>query len=324
MYILNKKSTIGSALYKERECLHVKKINRLFLSGLSLTTLLLLSGCVQTDKSGNPTGIIWNLLGQPMSYLIEFFAENQGLGFGLAIIIVTILVRLIILPLGIYQSKKAAYQSEKMNYIKPVLAPIQERMKNASSQEEQLAAQQELLATQKEYGVSMFGGIGCLPMLIQMPFFSAIYFAARHTPGISEATFLGIDLGKSSIVLTAVAAILYYGQSLLMTVGMDEEQKKQMRTMSLVNPLMIGYFSLISPAGVTLYWVIGGVFGLFQQAITNFIIKPKIRKQVEEEFKNKPLKPSNRKTKDVTPAASSAIAQPTKKSNRNAGKQRSR
>lgn len=302
----------------------MKKINRLFLSGLSLTTLLLLSGCVQTDKSGNPTGIIWNLLGQPMSYLIEFFAENQGLGFGLAIIIVTILVRLIILPLGIYQSKKAAYQSEKMNYIKPVLAPIQERMKNAISQEEQLAAQQELLATQKEYGVSMFGGIGCLPMLIQMPFFSAIYFAARHTPGISEATFLGIDLGKSSIVLTAVAAILYYGQSLLMTVGMDEEQKKQMRTMSLVNPLMIGYFSLISPAGVTLYWVIGGVFGLFQQAITNFIIKPKIRKQVEEEFKNKPLKPSNRKTKDVTPAASSAIAQPTKKSNRNAGKQRSR
>lgn len=303
----------------------MKKINRLVLSGLSLTTLLLLSGCVQTDKeTGKPTGIVWDLLGQPMSYLIKFFAENQGFGFGLAIIIVTILVRLVILPLGIYQSKKAAYQSEKMNYIKPVLAPIQERMKNASSQEEQLAAQQELLATQKEYGVSMFGGIGCLPMLIQMPFFSAIYFAARHTPGISEATFLGIDLGKSSIVLTAVAAILYYGQSLLMTVGMDEEQKKQMRTMSLVNPLMIGYFSLVSPAGVTLYWVIGGVFGLFQQAITNFIIKPKIRKQVEEEFKNKPLKPSNRKAKDVTPTANSAISKPAKKSNRNAGKQRSR
>lgn len=321
---MHKNSKIGSALHKERECLHVKKINRLFLSGLSLTTLLLLTGCVQTDKDGNPTGIIWNLLGQPMSYLIKFFAENQELGFGLAIIIVTILVRLIILPLGIYQSKKAAYQSEKMNYLKPVLAPIQERMKNASSQEEQLAAQQELLATQREYGVSMFGGIGCLPMLIQMPFFSAIYFAARHTPGISEATFLSIDLGKSSMVLTAIAAILYYGQSLLMTVGMDEEQKKQMRTMSLMNPLMIGYFSLVSPAGVTLYWVIGGVFGLFQQAITNFIIKPKIRQQVEEEFKNKTLKPSNRKAKDVTPTASSAIAQPTKKSNRNAGKQRSR
>ncbi|HFI0256851.1 TPA: membrane protein insertase YidC [Streptococcus suis] len=303
----------------------MKKINRLFLSGLSLTTLLLLSGCVQTDKNGNPTGLVWEFLGQPMSYLIEFFAENQGLGFGLAIIIVTILVRMVILPLGIYQSKKAAYQSEKMNYLKPVLAPIQERMKNASSQEEQLAAQQEFMATQREYGVSMFGGMGCLPLLIQMPFFSAIYFAARHTPGIAEASFLGIDLGSSSLILTAIAGVLYYGQSLLMMVGMDEEQKKQMRTMTLMNPLMIVMFSWSSPAGVTLYWVVGGVFGLVQQAITNFIIKPKIRKQVEEEFKNKPLKSNDRKAKDVTPEASAIIEEKTsKKKNRNAGKQRSR
>ncbi|HEP1803493.1 TPA: membrane protein insertase YidC [Streptococcus suis] len=295
------------------------------LSGMALSTLLFLSGCVQTDKSGNPTGLIWDWLGQPMSNLIRFFAEDQALGFGLAIIIVTLLVRFIILPLGIYQSWKAAIQSEKMNYLKPILGPIQERMKNASSQEEQLAAQQEYFATQKQYGVSMLGGIGCLPMLIQMPFFSAIYFAARHTPGISEATFLGIDLGKSSIVLTAVAAILYYGQSLLMTVGMDEEQKKQMRTMSLMNPLIIGYFSLVSPAGVTLYWVIGGVFGLFQQAITNFILKPRIRAKVEEEFKNNPPKPYKSTIKDVTPKASAIIEEKTsKKSNRNAGKQRSR
>ncbi|HEL1592579.1 TPA: membrane protein insertase YidC [Streptococcus suis] len=295
------------------------------LSGMALSTLLFLSGCVQTDKSGNPTGLIWDWLGQPMSNLIRFFAEDQALGFGLAIIIVTLLVRFIILPLGIYQSWKAAIQSEKMNYLKPILGPIQERMKNASSQEEQLAAQQEYFATQKQYGVSMLGGIGCLPMLIQMPFFSAIYFAARHTPGISEATFLGIDLGKSSIVLTAVAAILYYGQSLLMTVGMDEEQKKQMRTMSLMNPLIIGYFSLVSPAGVTLYWVIGGLFGILQQAITNFILKPRIRAKVEEEFKNNPPKPYKSTIKDVTPKASAIIEEKTsKKSNRNAGKQRSR
>ncbi|NQG96782.1 membrane protein insertase YidC [Streptococcus suis] len=300
----------------------MKQSKRLYLSGLSLATLFILSGCVSTDSNGNPTGLVWNLLGQPMSNLITFFAENQGLGFGLAIIIVTILVRLVILPLGIYQSKKAAYQSEKMNYLKPILAPIQERMRNASSQEEQLAAQQELMATQKEYGVSILGGMGCLPLLIQMPFFSAIYFAARHTPGISEASFLGIDLGSSSLVLTAVAAILYYFQSLLMMVGIDEEQKKQMRAMMYMNPLMIGYFSMVSPAGVTLYWVVGGIFGLIQQAITNFIIKPKIRQQVEEEMQNKPLRPVQGKVKDVTPSAAQTIE--NKKQNRNAGKQRSR
>ena len=295
------------------------------LSGLSLATLLFLSGCVQTDKSGNPTGFIWNYLGQPMSYLIEYFAENQALGYGLAIIIVTLIVRLIILPLGIYQSYKAAIQSEKMNYLKPILGPIQERMKNASSQEEQLAAQQEYFATQKQYGVSMLGGMGCLPLLIQMPFFSAIYFAARHTPGIAEASFLGIDLGKSSLILTAIAGVLYYGQSLLMQVGMDEEQKKQMKAMALMNPLMIVMFSFGSPAGVTLYWVVGGLISLIQQAITNFILKPRIRKQVEEEFKNKPLKAAPGKVKDVTPAASAIIEEKaSKKKNRNAGKQRSR
>ncbi|HEM3177251.1 TPA: membrane protein insertase YidC [Streptococcus suis] len=304
----------------------MKNKRLLMLSGMALSTLLFLSGCVQTDKSGNPTGLIWDWLGQPMSNLIRFFAEEQALGFGLAIIIVTLLVRFIILPLGIYQSWKAAIQSEKMNYLKPILGPIQERMKNASSQEEQLAAQQEYFATQKQYGVSMLGGIGCLPMLIQMPFFSAIYFAARHTPGISEATFLGINLGSTSLILTVVAGILYYAQSLLMQVGMDEEQKKQMKTMALMNPIMIMMFSFGSPAGVTLYWVVGGLFGILQQAITNFILKPRIRKQVEEEFKNITLTATPRKTKDVTPTASAVIEGKTnnKKKNRNSGKQRSR
>ncbi|HEM5895790.1 TPA: membrane protein insertase YidC [Streptococcus suis] len=303
----------------------MKNKRLLILSGMVLSTLLFLSGCVQTDKSGNPTGLIWDWLGQPMSNLIRFFAEDQALGFGLAIIIVTLLVRFIILPLGIYQSWKAAIQSEKMNYLKPILGPIQERMKNASSQEEQLAAQQEYFATQKQYGVSMLGGIGCLPMLIQMPFFSAIYFAARHTPGISEATFLGINLGSTSLILTGVAGILYYAQSLLMQVGMDEEQKKQMKAVAIMNPLMIVMFSWSSPAGVTLYWVVGGFIGLVQQALTNFILKPRIRAKVEEEFKNNPPKPYKSTIKDVTPKASAIIEEKTsKKSNRNAGKQRSR
>lgn len=306
----------------------MKTKRSLQLSGLALSTLLILSGCVQTDKSGNPTGLIWDYLGQPMSQLIRFFAENQGLGFGLAIIIVTLIVRFVILPLGIYQSWKAAIQSEKMNYLKPILGPIQERMKNASTQEEQLAAQQEYFATQKQYGVSMLGGIGCLPLLIQMPFFSAIFFAARHTPGIAEANFLGINLGSPSLILTIVAGALYYVQSLLMQVGMDEEQKKQMKTMALMNPIMIMVFSFGSPAGVALYWVVGAVFGILQQAITNFILKPRIRKQVEEEFKNKPLKATPRQAKDVTPTPSAIIEEKTatnkKKKNRNAGKQRSR
>ncbi len=166
------------------------------------------------------------LVGTTNVQLDSLFAEDQALGFGLAIIIVTLLVRFIILPLGIYQSWKAAIQSEKMNYLKPILGPIQERMKMQALKKSNLCATR-VFCNSKQYGVSMLGGIGCLPMLIQMPFFSAIYFAARHTPGISEATFLGINLGSTSLILTGVAGILYYAQSLLMQVGMDEEQKNK-------------------------------------------------------------------------------------------------
>lgn len=305
----------------------MKKNKRLLLASLALSSLVFLAGCVKTDGKGVPTGEGWvyNYLVEPMGNLITFFAENQGLGFGVAIIVVTLIVRFLIMPLGIYQSWKSTYQSEKMNYLKPILGPIQERMKNASSQEEQLAAQQEFFAAQKEYGVSMLGGMGCLPLLIQMPFFTALFYAARHTPGISTAEFMGISLGEPSMILTAIAGILYYAQSMLMQVGMDEEQKKQMQTVAYMNPIMIVIFSWTSPAGVTLYWVVGGMIGLVQQALTNFILKPKVRAKVEEEFKNNPPKPYKSTVKDVTPKASAIIEEKaSKKTNRNAGKQRSR
>lgn len=303
----------------------MKQNKRLLLSGLAFSMLLFLSGCVQTEK-GVPTGEGWvyKFLVEPMGNVIQFFAEEQALGFGVAIIIVTLIVRFLILPLGIYQSWKSTYQAEKMRFLKPILDPIQEKMKNAETREEQMLAQQELMATQREYGVSMFGGMGCLPLLIQMPFFSALFYAARYTEGIAEAEFLGINLGSRSLILVAIAGVLYFIQSLLMQVGMDEAQKQQMKSMMLMNPLMIVFFSWSSPAGVTLYWVVGGFFGILQQLLTTFLIKPRIRKKIDEELAaNPPRMPKVNKAKDVTPKTVSAIETP-KKSNRNAGKQRSR
>ena len=252
----------------------MKKNKLALLASMGLASLVFLSGCVSVDrKTGNPTGLIWNLLGRPMGEAIKFFANNLGLGFGIGIIIVTLIVRLIILPLGLYQSWKATYQSEKMNYLKPILGPIQERMKNASTQEEKLLAQQELMAAQRENGVSMFGGVGCLPLLIQMPFFSALFFAAQHTKGVADSSFLGIALGKPSLLLTAIVAVLYYIQSMLSLHGIeDETQKESMRKASLMSPIMIGVFSLISSAGVTLYWVVGGVIQIIQQFVISSTI----------------------------------------------------
>ena len=292
--------------------------------------LLVLTGCVQVDKAtGQPTGFIWNTIGAPMAEAIKYFATDKGLGFGVAIIIVTIIVRLIILPLGIYQSWKATLHSEKMNALKHVLEPHQTRLKEATTQEEKLEAQQALFAAQKEHGISMFGGVGCFPLLIQMPFFSAIYFAAQHTEGVSEASFLGIALGSPSWILIACAGVLYYVQSLLSLHGVeDETQREQLKKMIYMSPMMIVMFSIFSPASVTLYWVVGGFMMILQQFIVNYIIRPKLRKKVREEYAKNPPKASKTSAtrKDVTPESAAVISTSAKKKNkkRNSGKQHSR
>ena len=308
----------------------MKSIKRIALSIMGVAMLLVLTGCVQVDKAtGKPIGPVWDFLGAPMGEAIKYFATDKGLGFGVAIIIVTIIVRLIILPLGIYQSWKATLHSEKMNALKHVLEPHQTRLKEAETQEEKLEAQQALFAAQKEHGISMFGGVGCFPLLIQMPFFSAIYFAAQHTEGVAEASFLGIALGSPSWILIACAGVLYYVQSLLSLHGVeDETQREQLKKMIYMSPMMIVMFSIFSPASVTLYWVVGGFMMILQQFIVNYIIRPKLRKKVREEYAKNPPKASKASAarKDVTPESAAVISTSAKKKNkkRNSGKQHSR
>ena len=308
----------------------MKLLKRFAISAMGMAMLLVLTGCVQVDKAtGQPTGLIWNTIGAPMAEAIKYFANDQGLGFGLGIIIVTIIVRLIILPLGIYQSWKATLHSEKMNALKHVLEPHQTRLKEAETQEEKLEAQQALFTAQKEHGISMFGGVGCFPLLLQMPFFSAIYFAAQHTEGVAEASFLGIELGSPSWILVAFAGVLYYLQSLLSLHGVeDETQREQIKKMIYMSPMMIVMFSIFSPASVTLYWVVGGFMMILQQFIINYIVRPKLRKKVREEYAKNPPKASTSSAsrKDVTPESITAITTSNKKKNkkRNSGKQHSR
>jgi YidC/Oxa1 family membrane protein insertase len=288
-----------------------KKIKRLLLVASSIFMVLALSGCVKVDKKGNPTGegIVYDVLVRPMGKVIEYFVHNLNLSYGLAIILVTVIVRFIILPLGLHQSKKAMVQQEKMRALKPILDPIQAKMKNATNREDQMAAQMELQQAYKQNGVSMFGGIGCLPLLIQMPIFSALFYAAKFTQGISDSTFhlfgvVDIPLGKPSIILTVIVGIIYFAQSYVSLIGVPEEQKKQMKTMLLASPIMIIFMSFSSPAGVALYWVVGGFFAAFQTLYTNLVMKPRIRRKIEEEMKINPPKMPD--MKDVTPANAGA------------------
>ena len=313
----------------------MRKQNKyLLLSLVTALSLFVLSGCVQT-KNGVPTGDGWvyNLLVRPMGSVIQYLANNWHMGYGWAIILVTLLVRVvIILPLGLSQSWKSTYQAEKRNYLQPHLEPLNEKMRQAEAQEEKLAIQQQIMQIQRDNGVSLLGGIGCLPIIIQWPFFSALFYATRYTKGIAGYNFLGMNLGETSLVLVVLTGLLYLFQGWLSTLTVPEEQQKQMRQMMFLMPLMMVFFTWSAPAGGAIYWLVSGAMGIIQQVITMYWIRPIMKERIDKEFEENPPKIpdfSQNTRKDVTPQAKDqpknigTTAKAKNKANpgRNAGKQ---
>lgn len=303
----------------------MKNLKKLFLSGALLSVVVFLSGCMSHDSDGNPSGLIYEFLVVPTQQIIIQLANLFNGSYGLAIIAITLIVRLIILPLNLNQSKKSIIQQEKMALIKPEMEEVQKKQKAAVTPEEKAAAQQELMSLYKDNNMSMLGGIGCLPLLIQMPIFTAMFQAINLSGEISNSTFLGFSLGNQNIALAIAAGAVYFVQSYVSMIGLPEEQKKQMRTMMYVSPIMILMVSFTSPAGLGLYWFVGGIFAVFQTIITNFIFKPRIKAQVEAEAKKRPVKPK-RTIKQAEPVnqQSTALTGSSVKTNargRNAGKQ---
>jgi YidC/Oxa1 family membrane protein insertase len=307
----------------------MKLKKKLLLSAEMMTLLLILSGCMQYDENKNPTGMIYDYLVVPTGKLIVMLAEFLSGNYGLAIIVITIVVRLAIMPMNVNQIKKSMVQQEKMKYIKPELEDIKFRQQNAQTPEEKAAVSQEMMALYKENNISMTGGVGCLPILIQMPIFTAMYQAVHLTPQIAQSTFLGINLGDKSPLLAILAGVAYLAQGYVSTIGMPEETKSQMKTMMLMNPIMILMFSWSSPAGLALYWLAGGIFAAAQTLLQNRMIKPKVQQQVEEEMNNRPIKknikvakPSASSANQAKPVNAISATTENKQTGRNAGKQK--
>ncbi|MDN2453073.1 membrane protein insertase YidC [Lactobacillus sp. UCMA15818] len=302
----------------------MKKIKRLTMLPVFVVASLILSGCVQRTKSGKPYGLIYDHLAIPTQHVINWLTSVMGGSYGWAIIAITFIVRMCLMPLMLRQARGATIQQEKMASVRPQMADIQERQKNASSTEEKTAISQEMMALYRENGISMTGGIGCLPLLIQMPIFAALYAAIQYSPELSKTVFMGINLGNPSIILAVLTVIIYGIQAYLSLLGVAPEQKKQMQSMLFITPIMLGGMTFVSPAGLGLYFFVGGIFACLQTILVN-AMRPKIRAEIEAELKKNPPK------KIVTPATPVVEKPESKKGNnnnvstnnrsRNAGKQ---
>ncbi|QTU82407.1 membrane protein insertase YidC [Carnobacteriaceae bacterium zg-C25] len=292
---------------------------------LFTTLLLLLSGCVSRTANGEPTGWVWDLLGKPMESIIIWFAQlfgGQAGSYGLGIIMVTIIVRIIITPLNLQMTRATTENSEKTTYIKPAMDEINDRLKNAQSLEERNAVQMEMMALQRAAGIKLISAGGCLPIFVQIPIFSALYFATISSNAIRSDVFMGISLDVPSMLLTILSAGAYLIQGLLTQIGMTPEQKQMNRTMILITPIMQLVFASSVPAGAALYWVIGGIVSCFTTLYTNLVQKPRIKEQVAEYMAQNPI--TLPKRKDITPnKTSETVPAPiTNGQRRNEGKQR--
>ena len=190
--------------------------------------------------------------------------------YGIAIIIVTILMRIIVFPLTLKQEKSM----KKMRDLQPELDKIKEKYKDSPQEYQQKTAE-----LYRENGVNPLGG--CLPLLIQMPIFVALYWAFSGNAIPADAKFLWFTLkqpdrlfmmGNFAFNLLPIlnVGVTYIQQKIMASATSGQESNQQMQTMLYMMPIMMLFIFYNMPSGVTLYYLVSGALSLVQQY---FILK---------------------------------------------------
>nr|WP_247739342.1 YidC family membrane integrase SpoIIIJ [Bacillus sp. 165] len=235
-----------------------------------IALMAIISGCSQVHQPITPESKgIWNqYFVYPLSWLITFFADVSGQDYGLAIVIVTLIIRSALLPLMIKQTKS----TKAMQALQPEMVKLREKYAS-KDQATQQKLQQEMMQLYQTHGVNPLAG--CLPIFIQMPILIAFYHAIMRTTAIAEHSFLWFDLGEKDpyYILPIIAGITTFIQQKLAMVG-SAGQNPQMAMMLWLMPIMILVFAINFPAALSLYWVVGNIFSIAQ---TYFIKGPEIK-----------------------------------------------
>lgn len=200
-------------------------------------------------------GIV-TFLAVPLFWVMDHLHKLVG-NWGLAIILLTLLVKL-----AFYRLSEAQYRSmAKMKKVQPRLEQLKERY--GDNREKLAQAQLELFKQEK---VNPLGG--CLPILVQMPVFIALYWVIFESVELRQAPFFlwiqDLSVKDPFFILPVLnVLVMWYTQKLSPTPGMDPVQRRVLQTMPLVFGVLFAFF----PAGLVLYWLANGLLGLIQQLV---------------------------------------------------------
>lgn len=198
-------------------------------------------------------------LAEPLLLALNFFYGFIG-NYGLAIILLTIIVKLLLFPLS-----NASYKSmNKMRKLQPKVKELQEKYKK----DKETMNKEMMLLYQKE-GVNPLGG--CLPMFIQMPVYIALYYMIQNAVELYNAPFLPFwltDLSEKDpfFIIPVSLGILMFFQTKMTPQTADN---MQMKVMMYTMPVVFTWISLLLPSGMTLYWFVNTLLGIAQQMYVN-------------------------------------------------------
>lgn len=226
------------------------KINQTFYVGAKKTEVL---NSIDSKFTELLNYGMFGFISKPLLKLLKLMHDLLG-NWGLAIIGMTIIVRAILLPFNVISFKSA----QAMQRIKPQMDAIREKYKN-----DPMRLNKETMALMKDQKANPISG--CLPMLIQIPIFFALWRAISSSVELYQQPFFGwiTDLSShdSFFVLPILMGITMYLQQKLTPSTMDPMQAKILSFM----PIIFSLFMITLPSGLTLYNFISALFGVIQQ-----------------------------------------------------------
>ncbi|MEH6358024.1 MAG: membrane protein insertase YidC [Pseudomonadales bacterium] len=209
-------------------------------------------------------------IGQPLFWLLTFFHSFIG-NWGWSIILTTVVIKLVFFPLS-----AASYRSmANMRRVGPEMARIKDQ--HGSDRQKMSSAMMELYKKEK---INPLGG--CLPILVQMPVFIALYWVLMESVELRQAPFMfwltDLSIKDPFFVLPILMGITMFCQQMLNPTPPDPTQAKVMKMM----PIMFTFFFLWFPSGLVLYWVSNNLLSIAQQYV--------ITKKIENATASKELK----------------------------------
>ncbi|WP_261807265.1 membrane protein insertase YidC [Lapidilactobacillus luobeiensis] len=254
------------------------QLKKIILLVAILSLVLVLTGCSNLNEpiTKSSAGFWDHYVLYPFSWFILKIASILGNSYGWAIVVFTIIVRIVLLPLNHFSTKNMKKQQE----IQPELQALQKKYsgKDVETQQKLRTETQKLMS---EAGVNPM--MGCLPMLIQMPFMYALYQAIWRTEALKQGTFLWMQLGEKDpyYIMAILAGLFTFLSTYISNLSMPQSGSTG-KIMMYVMPLMIMIPALNIASAMSLYWVVSNAFQVVQTLILQNPFQAKREREAKE------------------------------------------